>query len=350
MEDRVGAGGTNWDKVDRILEAVSQAESEGRESLLKTLCQGDETLIAEVASLLEHVDPSEAMLASLSTTLGGGPGQAPSPDAEPKEPLGYIGHYRLVQDLRGGMSRVYEAWDDKEQRRVVIKLAREERDPRARDRLAREARADASLKHPNVCRIFDVGFTPEDRPYIVLEFCPGETLSAMQKRGSVSPRLAVSVAQQLAEALAEAHGLGIVHRDIKPENVMVDDGGRVKLLDFGTAQEGSDRLTGAGMVVGTPLYMSPEQLKGEVVGPATDIWSLGVVLYEGLKGEHPFYARSRRRMLMNIVDLPPPPLGEVSENIPKTLGEILGQVLSRDPKDRPDAAALATALAGAQEA
>src|SRR5262249_42745837 len=162
------------------------------------------------------------------------------------------------------------------------------RDPGAKERFLQEARAASALDHPNLCTVHEVGETAEGQLYLAMPCYDGETLARRIERGPLPLAEALHLACQAARGLAQAHGGGIVHRDVKPANLMVTGDGVVKILDFGIAQLlGEGGAPRAGVLAGTPAYMSPEQARGEGVGPATDVWSLGVVLYEILAGRRP---------------------------------------------------------------
>ncbi|MEM9071828.1 MAG: serine/threonine-protein kinase [Myxococcota bacterium] len=235
-----------------------------------------------------HSPTFEAVLAAVAEAPG-----------EPVEDLvGYrFGPYEIVAPLgSGGMGRVFRARDHRLLRDVALKLLPAGRnDARRRKRLLREAQAAAQLNHPNIAQIYDVS-AEGDRPYIVMELCPGETVRQFVTRGPLSPEALWPLARQIAAALAAAHAQGIVHRDLKPENIMIDAQGNVKVLDFGLASievgaveapHGRGRLTLEGAVVGTPGYMSPEQRAGGEVDSRTDVYAFGVVLCELATGQHP---------------------------------------------------------------
>jgi serine/threonine-protein kinase len=231
------------------------------------------------------------------------------------------------------MASVYLGRDGQLERRVAVKLlaASVGRDDELRRRFARESRLAARLSHPNVVAVFDAG---EDagRPYIVMEYVEGETLAdVLRRRGALPADEAAGIAGQVAAGLAHAHAQGLVHRDVKPQNLLVSGDGRVKIADFGVAR-GDDlsKLTQAGTVLGTAAYLSPEQAAGSEVGPASDVYSLGVVLYELLTGRTPYRFDS-------LVDLaaprkPPPP--------PPALADVVARCLDNDPSERPSAAEL----------
>jgi eukaryotic-like serine/threonine-protein kinase len=232
-----------------------------------------------------------------------------------------ISHYRILQQLgRGGMGEVYLAEDAQLGRKVAIKFLPSEvaADEQARQRLLQEARTAATLDHPNICAIYDVG-QEADSNFIVLQYIEGETLAARLRRRRPDVREALAIAEQVADALRHAHARGIVHRDIKPENIMLTSDGQVKVLDFGLAKTVRDpnltdadavtKLTMPGTLVGTVPYMSPEQLRGEELDCRSDIFSFGAVLYELLSGRRPFEAKSPAELISAILTAEPPPIG-----------------------------------------
>jgi eukaryotic-like serine/threonine-protein kinase len=231
-----------------------------------------------------------------------------------------ISHYRIIEKLgRGGMGEVYLAEDQQLGRKVAIKFLPPEiaNDERARQRLLREAKTAATLDHPNICAIYDVG-QEGDCSFIVLQYIEGETLAARLRHHRPDLREAFAIAEQMAEALKQAHARGIVHRDIKPENIMLTTGGQVKVLDFGLAKVVRDSqivdadtaslLSMPGMLVGTLPYMSPEQVRGEELDCRSDIFSFGAVLYELLSGRKPFEAKSKAELIAAILTTDPPPI------------------------------------------
>ena len=215
---------------------------------------------------------------------------------------GRLAHYRIISRLgAGGMGEVYRARDEQLDRDVAVKVlpASSFDDPTARARLVREARAAAALNHPNICTVYEVG-EADGQAYIAMELVEGQTLSAMLLAGALPAEHVVHYGRQLADALTHAHERGVIHRDLKSNNVIVTPDRRVKVLDFGLAKRAVDSdmtaavtemhasLTQAGTAVGTLPYMSPEQLRGENVQVSSDIWALGVVLYEMATGARPF--------------------------------------------------------------
>jgi serine/threonine-protein kinase len=207
---------------------------------------------------------------------------------EPKE---NIGRYEIETLIgKGAMGRVYLAHDPQIERTVAIKLLRpfDTTDPtmqEARERFIREAKAAAKFDHENVIRIFDYGVDAIKGPYIVMEYIRGKDLASTIAAGeSGDLKRKSSLALQMANALAHVHSHGVIHRDVKPENIRITESGKLKLMDFGIAKFGSDSLTQVGFTIGTPRYMAPEQIFGQAVTPATDVYSFGLVLYELITG------------------------------------------------------------------
>ena len=263
-------------------------------------------------------------------------GDSTGADAAP-EIAETLGHYRLLGEAgRGGMSVVYEAMDDRFGRRVALKALAfplaSSQDLRNATvaRFKREARAVASLSHPNVVTIFDIG---EERRqhYLVMEFLEGRTLKERLQEGPLPPTEAAHVLDQLAAGLDAVHAAGIIHRDVKPSNVMLLPGGRVKLMDFGVARGSEDTLvTQAGMMVGSPAYMSPEQIHGEALGPACDVWALGVLTYEMLAGHPPFAGSTIPKVVYQVTHDAPPKLPGVSPAVQN----VLKRALAKNPAQR----------------
>ncbi len=222
-----------------------------------------------------------------------------------------LGPYEILSLLGvGGMGEVYKARDTRLARIVAVKVVsrRLASDPDFRARFDREAHLVSRLNHPNICTLFDVG-RQDDLDYFVIEYIEGESLARRLKEGPIGLQQALDVAVQAAHALAHAHQQRIIHRDIKPANLMVTRSGTVKVLDFGVAkvQEPAD-ASRSGAALGTLAYMAPEQLRGESVGPSTDVWSLGCLLQEMLTGSLPFAGETDAAVVANIFSGSPKPL------------------------------------------
>lgn len=250
----------------------------------------------------------------------------------------------------GGMAQVLEGYDRLLDRRVAVKILRDDLagDPTLPQRFLREARTAARFSHPNAVTVFDTGIQGR-RPYIVMELIEGRTLAEeLAERGQLPAGEAIAIAEQTLDALAAAHELGFVHRDVKPGNIMLLDGGGVKLTDFGIAKELRDAqagLTATGTVMGTPRYLAPEQVGGEPAVPASDVYAMGVVLYEMLAGAPPFDGDNAIAVALAHQRDPVPPLHRRRRDLDAGLVAVVERALAKDPADRyVDAGAMRSAL------
>ena len=245
-----------------------------------------------------------------------------------------LGPYRIVSQLgAGGMGVVYQAHDPRLDRHVAIKLLPPDltRDEIAKQRFLQEAKAASALDHPNICTIHEISETPDGQLYLVMAHYDGETLKERISKGPLALDDAIDIATQVGEGLSKAHAAGIVHRDIKPANLMVTADGTVKILDFGLAKlAGSEGVTQTGTTVGTVAYMSPEQARGQEVDHRTDIWSLGVVLYEMLAGTPPFVGENLLSLSNAIMDSEPVALSGASSSA----HSVVTKALSKDKARR----------------
>jgi serine/threonine protein kinase/Flp pilus assembly protein TadD len=245
-----------------------------------------------------------------------------------------VSHYRILEKLGGGgMGVVYKAQDLRLDRPVALKFLPPEltRDSEAKQRFIYEAKSASALDHPNICTIHELGETEEGQVFIVMACYDGETLRKRMEHGPLAMEQAVTLAMQIAAGLAEAHKGGIVHRDIKPANVIITGDGTAKIIDFGLAKlAGQARLTKTGSVVGTVVYMSPEQARGEEVDVRTDIWSLGVVIYEMLAGRSPFAAEHEQAVLYRILNEDPAPLTTYRQELPAEIVRIVERALQKE--------------------
>src|SRR6516162_6436879 len=236
----------------------------------------------------------------------------------------------------GGMADVYLAEDQELGRRVALKLLddRHASDDQFVERFRREAQSAAGLNHPNIVSIFDRG-QAEGTYYIAMEYLDGRTLKELLIRnGPTPPAIAIDYARQILGALAFAHRNGIVHRDIKPHNIIVRQDGRLKVTDFGIARAGTSQMTEAGSIVGTAQYLSPEQARGGEVDPRSDLYSLGVVLYELLTGKTPFDGETPVEIAMKHLSNTPAPPSKLRPDVPPELDMVVLRALAKNPDDR----------------
>jgi TolB-like protein len=271
-----------------------------------------------------------------------------------------LGQYKILDRIgAGGMGEVYRARDTRLGRTVAIKVLAQDvaNDPARRDRFLREARAAAALSHPNIAALYEIG-EDQGQLFLAFEFVPGAPLSTVIAGRPLNTRRAVEFAMQIADALADAHAAGIVHRDIKPGNVIITPKDKAKVLDFGLAtwtagghereqpmHDATAMATAAGTVLGTAAYMSPEQALGEMVDERTDIFSLGIVLFEMLTGKLPFAGPTPTATALKIVQAPAPSLAAASSTIPKELEPIVAKALAKSLDHRyASAATLAAEL------
>jgi serine/threonine-protein kinase len=248
-----------------------------------------------------------------------------------------ISHYKILEKLgEGGMGVVYKAEDLKLHRFVALKfLPPHVSDDEAAQRFANEAHAVSALDHPNICAIYEIDQTPEGQMFIAMPCYEGASLQEMIKKGRLRLDEAVGIASQIARGLAKAHEKGIVHRDVKPGNILVTSDGLAKVVDFGLAKLATQaRLTRVGTTVGTIMYMSPEQAQGEEADERSDIWSLGVVLYEMATGRPPFEGEHEQAIIYSILNQTPEPVGRALPGAPKDLERILAKTLAKKPTER----------------
>jgi len=330
-----------YQQIGEIYHSALELGPKQRVAFLAQACAGDEELLREVESLIASNEqagefihaPALEVAAELLTT-----------DQCDLLPGKSLGPYTILELIgSGGMGEVYLAQDSRLGRRVALKLLPDHfviNEDRLR-RFRQEARAASALNHPNIITIHEIG-EAETTHYIVTEFIEGETLRALLIRNRIELARALDIATQTASALAAAHMAGIVHRDIKPENIMLRRDGYVKVLDFGIAKlmpegvtpsMGMSFETSPGLIVGTAHYMSPEQAQGFKVDERTDIWSLGVLLYEMLTGQLPFKGKTSSHTVVSIVEQKVPPLVRGPE-VPVELERILMKALNKNPENR----------------
>src|SRR6266536_2236210 len=333
--------------VEEIFHAALDQESDQVGAFLNTACAGDELLRRKVEALLA----SHQGAGSFIETPAAGIAARLIENGQADLLVGQaIGHYKISKRIgTGGMGEVYLATDMTAGRKAALKLLpmRFTSDADRLKRFQQEARALVGLNHPNILTVYEIG---EDHSthYIASELIEGETLHQRLMRGRIEVGEAVDTAIQVASALAAAHETGIVHRDIKPENIMLRPDGYVKVLDFGIAKLAEQQVpvmiptdealllveTNLGSILGTVLYMSPEQAYGAPVDKRTDIWSLGVVLYEMVTGHAPFTGETPREVMSSILEKEPPPLTNYVAHTPAELQQIIDKTLRKDGKDR----------------
>ena len=260
-----------------------------------------------------------------------------------------ISHYRIIRQLgSGGMGEVFLAEDTTLGRKVAIKMLPERSvgSDLARQRLINEAKAAAALDHPNICAIHEVG-EEDDCVFIVMQYIDGENLAQQIGRHALAPADVVDIGIQAAQALEAAHAAGVIHRDIKPQNIIVTARGQLKVLDFGLAKlaaqdlavtQTRERLTVAGTVLGTPAFMSPEQLRGLDIDARSDIYSLAVTLYECATGRSAFGGTTLVEVAMQVMSVTPTPPSELNPAMPPALDAIIARAMAKDAAARYDSA------------
>src|ERR1700681_4054048 len=254
-----------------------------------------------------------------------------------------FGRYQILDELgRGAMGVVYKARDPRINRVVAVKTISlvgqpPEEDREYRERFFREAEAAGRLSHPGIVTIFDAGEEPETRaPYIVMEYVGGESLENLLARSDrkLPMGTALQLTLEIAEALDSAHCMGVVHRDLKPANILLTEEGHAKIADFGVAKLNLAHQTSSGRALGTPAYMSPEQLNGETVDGRSDLFSLGVILYTVLTGYKPFQGNSALTVSFKVVNRDPIPATLLDTELPPGLDYIIARAMAKDPAER----------------
>jgi tRNA A-37 threonylcarbamoyl transferase component Bud32 len=248
-----------------------------------------------------------------------------------------VSNYQILEKLgSGGMGVVYKARDQRLDRLVALKFLPSHLSihEESKQRFIREAKAASALDHPNICTIYDFGQAAEEQLFIAMAYYDGETLRQKIARGPLPVGEVRDYTIQIAEGLAAAHAAGIVHRDIKPANVIVTNRGLVKLLDFGLAKVADMGLTKTGTTLGTVAYMSPEQVRAEDLDGRSDLWSLGVIMYEMLTGKPPFRGEYEQAVFYSILQEAPTPVRELREEVPKKLAAIVEKLLRKNPDGR----------------
>lgn len=342
-----------WDEVRMLFDVSREMPVERRQAFLRhrrvdgDLCNEIEALLeahtALVAGAGEHFLVSLDAERAASLVISSDEEDLAS-QPEELSPGTMLGRYRMVRRLgSGGMSVVYLAHDDRLDRPVAVKLLPRQLDfdETARRRFEEEARAASALDHAHIATVYEINETEDGRPLIAMAWYEGETLQQRIERGPMPVAEVVAIAIQLADGLSAAHARGIVHCDIKPGNVIVSPGGAAKIIDFGIAKTVGAPSLGVGTIMGTVAYMSPEQTIGNKVGPQTDLWNLGVVIYEMLAGVRPFRADLDLALLYAIRNDEPEPIDRLRPDTSRGLARIVRKCLRKDVAQRyPDARAL----------
>ncbi len=332
-------------QIEELFFAALERDASERAAYLAAACGADTELFKQLQALIAaHEQSGSFMNSPAYESLAEG-------RADPATQLQAgcrLGQYHILEMIgRGGMGEVYLAQDSKLRRRVALKLlpARVTTDEQRLKRFQLEAYAASALSHPNILTVYDIG-EQDDSHFIATEYIEGETLRQLMKRGKVTLAETLEIAIQVAAALSAAHRASIIHRDIKPENIMLRPDGYVKVLDFGLAKlaEPPRPLSGAsalqvietepGMVMGTVRYMSPEQARGKTLDARTDIFSLGIVLYELIAGCVPFAGDSSADVIVAILEKEPQPLAELAPDVPPEFQRIISKTLRRGIDER----------------
>jgi eukaryotic-like serine/threonine-protein kinase len=336
----------HWKQVEALYHSALEVDADEREDFLAVACAGDEALRREVLSLLSSAGRADSFMEEPLASVG-----LMLMNAEQESLTGQaVGPYQLLELLgSGGMGMVYLSHDSRLNRPVALKLLpasfADERE-RVR-RFEQEARAASRISHPNVAHIYETG-EAEGRRYIAMEYVRGRTLRQVLQRGPLGVCEALDICAQIGMALAAAHAAGVLHRDIKPENVVLREDGYVKVLDFGLAKLVEDRLyagapevtplpslhTEPELMMGTSDYMSPEQVRRRPADERTDLWSLGVVLYEMLAGRRPFAGRESSEIIVAILEREPEPVGRLRDGLPTALQEVVAKALRKRAEER----------------
>jgi len=330
-----GARTQRWVRVERLFSAVFEQAPHVQASMLRKAAAADADVAGEVRALLKaHIDADESFLAALdldraATFLAE---SDPSPHAGQR-----IGPYVVERELgRGGMAVIYLARDSRLEREVALKLLSPALagEPEARRRLLAEARAVALLDHHNIATVLDIGETEDGRMWIAMPRYRGVTLRERIEQSRMPVPEALRVANQIVAGLGAAHDNGIIHRDVKPANVMIAEDGTAKILDFGIARSADATVTRAGTTVGTVAYMSPEQTTGAGADARSDVWAVGVVLYEMLGGRRPFQGQNDSAVINGIRADTPPALQTLNPRLSAGIIRVVDRCLMKDPRRR----------------
>lgn len=329
-----------WEKVGEIFNSASELPAAEREEFLNDACGGDNSLRAEVESLLAAGTEAGNFI---SEPVAGKFVPDLAEHIRALSPGNSVGHYRIERAIgSGGMGEVYLAADTKLNRLVALKTLPPSfaSDPNFLRRFTNEAQAAANLNHPNVATVYSVEEI-DGLPFITMEFVDGQTLDHLTPDEGLDIGKFLEWFDPIADALAHAHEKGVIHRDIKPGNIMISLGGTPKILDFGLAQversltslEKTD-ITAPGQIIGTPSYMSPEQAEGSNVDQRSDIFSFGTVMYEALTGKRPFRGASQGLIVRSVIDSEPEPVSRLKPGVPSVLAKMVSKCLRKLPGSR----------------
>ena len=331
---------TLWKELSVYFDQALELPAAERQAFLNDIKDRDESLWEELVSLLKFAESADSYLGDVKELMPGSEDDAEEEkiNLDPYNFVGTrIGQYEITHTLGvGGMGVVYRGKDVELQRNVAIKFLPPMlgQDKDARDRFYVEARAASRLDHPNVCTIHEIGTTRKGQIYIVMGYYEGDTLQRRLENEDLSQEQVVTFIRQIAQGLDAAHQQNIVHRDIKPGNVMITSSGAVKILDFGLAKVADQNLTKTGMTMGTVGYMSPELIRGGSPTPASDIWSMGVLLYEMVTGLRPFRGMMQEAIMYHIVSGEPDYNKELDGKVSVALVAIIKRCLQKDPEYR----------------
>jgi tetratricopeptide (TPR) repeat protein len=333
-------GPEEWSRLEELWEAA-QGMTQVQRGEMFAARKIDDALREELESLLAHANAGKSLFDRLHSVVAERPKRSRPPLLTADSVLGTrIGHYEISARLgEGGMGIVYRAVDQRLRRTVALKLLRAPvpHDSSGKKRLLAEARAVAALDHPNICTIYEVGETAEHVSFIAMAFYEGDTLEQLLQQGPLPLSTTLDYATQIARGLAAAHERGIIHRDVKPANIIVTSDGVLKLLDFGIARVRDVGVSQEGLMPGTIAYMAPEQITSRPLDRRTDLWSLGVVLYEMCTGVRPFRGDHAGAILYGILHESPPPPSTQGESSPR-MHAILDRLLAKNAADRYDSA------------
>ena len=325
------------ERLKQLFDDALSTTSSSRNAFLREACSDDDVLRHELESLLAAHDESGDYFEKLTEDLIAPALSAIEQNDDGVSPDRRVSHYELLERIgSGGMGVVYKARDTRLDRTVALKFLpqRHASNPNARARLLAEARAASALDHPNIGVVYEIAEAETGRQFIAMGWYDGATLKDEARRGPITVPKAIAVGSQLASALAAAHGAGIIHRDVKPSNVVVTRSGAVKLLDFGIAKLMSSEDGETHAAAGTLPYMSPEQTRNATLDARTDIWSLGVLLYELLAGQRPFRGETDERIVDAIQNEELASLTSLRSDVTPALAGIIEQCLRKNPADR----------------